>query len=51
MLPTFGMLQPVLAPPHDPSEHGKWYIFNDRKVAESLSPPSDLAYIYFYERV
>jgi len=31
--------------------NGKWYIFNDSKVAESQEPPRELAYIYFYERV
>ena len=29
---------------------GKWYIFNDRKVALSLKPPTDLGYLYFFRR-
>jgi len=29
----------------------RWVIFNDEKVAESESPPKDLAYIYFYRRI
>jgi ubiquitin carboxyl-terminal hydrolase 5/13 len=30
---------------------GQWVIFNDEKVALSLSPPQDLAYLYLYERM
>jgi len=30
---------------------GRWVIYNDRKVAESETPPRDLGYIYFYRRV
>lgn len=29
---------------------GHWVIYNDEKVAESVSPPKDLAYVYLYER-
>ena len=29
---------------------GKWYIFNDRKVAISVKPPTDLGYLYFFRR-
>lgn len=29
---------------------GKWIIYNDTKVAESLSPPKGLGYLYFYQR-
>ncbi|XP_011402875.2 PREDICTED: ubiquitin carboxyl-terminal hydrolase 5-like [Amphimedon queenslandica] len=29
---------------------GKWIIFNDNKVAESVAPPKDHAYLYFYKR-
>lgn len=30
---------------------GKWVIYNDSKVAESVDPPRKLAYIYFFKRV
>ena len=30
---------------------GRWVIYNDEKVAESKTPPRDLAYVYLYERV
>ena len=30
---------------------GRWVIYNDRKVAQSESPPFDLGYMYFYKRV
>jgi ubiquitin carboxyl-terminal hydrolase 5/13 len=30
---------------------GRWVIFNDNKVAESITPPKDLAYMYFYRRL
>ena len=29
---------------------GKWYIFNDRKVALSQKPPTDLGYLYVFKR-
>lgn len=29
---------------------GKWIIFNDNKVAESVAPPKEHAYLYFYKR-
>jgi len=29
---------------------GRWYIYNDRKVAESRDPPLDLGYLYLYRR-
>ncbi|VDK41760.1 unnamed protein product [Anisakis simplex] len=32
-------------------KHGKWYLFNDEKVALSQNPPSALAYIYLYKRL
>ena len=28
-----------------------WIIFNDNKVAFSVKPPRDLAYIYFYRQI
>ena len=28
----------------------KWIIFNDNKVAESVAPPKEHAYLYFYKR-
>jgi len=31
-------------------KNGKWIIFNDEKVAESVEPPKDLGYLYFYKR-
>jgi ubiquitin carboxyl-terminal hydrolase 5/13 len=30
---------------------GQWVIFNDQKVAKSVHPPRDLAYLYLYESV
>jgi ubiquitin carboxyl-terminal hydrolase 5/13 len=30
--------------------NGKWYIFNDRKVALSRKPPTDLGYLYVFRR-
>ena len=30
---------------------GRWVFFNDEKVAESLHPHRDLAYLYFYKRI
>ncbi|KAK6177619.1 hypothetical protein SNE40_015681 [Patella caerulea] len=30
---------------------GQWVIFNDEKVAKSVTPPKDLAYLYLYQRV
>lgn len=32
-------------------KEGKWILFNDRKVAESVAPPKDLAYLYLYKRL
>ncbi len=29
---------------------GQWIIFNDAKVAESVAPPRELAYLYLYKR-
>lgn len=29
----------------------RWYIFNDNKVALSETPPKELGYLYFYERI
>jgi ubiquitin carboxyl-terminal hydrolase 5/13 len=31
--------------------NGKWYIYNDSRVAESQDPPREMAYIYFFERI
>ncbi|KAI6181467.1 Ubiquitin carboxyl-terminal hydrolase [Aphelenchoides besseyi] len=31
--------------------NGKWYLYNDEKVAVSQNPPKSLGYIYLYERV
>eukprot|EP00958_Prasinococcus_capsulatus_P005488 scaffold527_cov368-Prasinococcus_capsulatus_cf.AAC.56 len=30
---------------------GKWYLFNDEKVALSAKPPTKMGYLYFYEAV
>eukprot|EP01127_Copromyxa_protea_P001634 TRINITY_DN11594_c0_g1_i1.p1 TRINITY_DN11594_c0_g1~~TRINITY_DN11594_c0_g1_i1.p1 ORF type:complete len:802 (-),score=245.62 TRINITY_DN11594_c0_g1_i1:36-2441(-) len=30
---------------------GKWVIYNDAKVAESVEPPRTLAYLYFFKRI
>ncbi|MFH4975087.1 hypothetical protein AB6A40_001796 [Gnathostoma spinigerum] len=30
---------------------GKWYLFNDEKVAVSRNPPTSLGYIYLYQRI
>eukprot|EP01118_Nematostelium_gracile_P005226 TRINITY_DN1635_c0_g1_i1.p1 TRINITY_DN1635_c0_g1~~TRINITY_DN1635_c0_g1_i1.p1 ORF type:complete len:838 (-),score=281.18 TRINITY_DN1635_c0_g1_i1:110-2623(-) len=30
---------------------GKWYIFNDQKVALSEDPPKDMGYLYLFQRV
>jgi ubiquitin carboxyl-terminal hydrolase 5/13 len=30
---------------------GRWYIFNDAKVALSEEPPLDMGYIYLYKRI
>ena len=30
---------------------GQWVIFNDSKVAVSVSPPFEEGYLYFYESV
>lgn len=30
---------------------GKWYIYNDEKVAISENPPRQFGYLYFYERI
>jgi len=32
-------------------KEGRWVIFNDQKVAESLAPPKDLGYMYVYKRL
>merc|ERR1712002_820495 len=32
-------------------KENRWVIYNDEKVAESVDPPKDLGYIYFYKRV
>lgn len=32
-------------------KEGRWYIFNDNKVALSENPPKELGYLYFYERI
>ena len=32
-------------------KEGRWVIFNDNKVAQSESPPKELAYLYLYQRV
>ncbi|KAJ4756079.1 Ubiquitinyl hydrolase 1 [Rhynchospora pubera] len=29
---------------------GRWVIFNDSKVAASVDPPKDMAYLYFFQR-
>jgi len=31
-------------------KEGKWYIFNDEKVAESEAPPLALGYMYLYQQ-
>lgn len=31
-------------------KEGKWYIYNDEKVAESERPPLGLGYLYMYRR-
>lgn len=31
-------------------KNDRWTIFNDEKVAESVEPPKDLGYLYFYKR-
>lgn len=31
-------------------KEGRWVIFNDSKVAESITPPKDLGYLYLYKR-
>ncbi|KAF8276132.1 putative ubiquitin carboxyl-terminal hydrolase [Trypanosoma cruzi] len=33
------------------AQTGKWLLFNDEKVAESLNPPFSMAFLYFYKRV
>lgn len=33
------------------NQDGQWIIFNDSKVALSVNPPKELAYLYLYERV
>jgi len=30
---------------------GQWLLFNDEKVANSVKPPTQFAYAYFYRRV
>lgn len=32
-------------------KEGRWVIFNDEKVAVSQNPPTDLGYLYIYERI
>jgi ubiquitin carboxyl-terminal hydrolase 5/13 len=32
-------------------DDGKWYIFNDEKVAISQNPPKSLGYLYLYRRI
>merc|ERR1739838_337672 len=32
-------------------KNDRWVIYNDEKVAESVEPPKDLGYIYFYKRL
>lgn len=32
-------------------KEGRWVIFNDRKVAQSETPPKELGYLYLYKRV
>merc|ERR1712080_712320 len=34
----------------DPEDPTKWVIYNDNKVALSVSPPKDLGYLYLYKR-
>jgi ubiquitin carboxyl-terminal hydrolase 5/13 len=29
---------------------GRWVIFNDSKVAASVDPPKEMAYLYFFQR-
>jgi ubiquitin carboxyl-terminal hydrolase 5/13 len=31
--------------------NGKWFLYNDEKVAVSQNPPKALGYIYLYEQV
>lgn len=32
-------------------QEDQWVIFNDSKVALSVNPPKELAYLYLYERI
>jgi len=32
-------------------KQGKWAIFNDSKVAQSVHPPKELGYLYFFRRI
>lgn len=32
-------------------KEGRWVIFNDDKVGVSKSPPLDMGYLYFFERI
>ena len=32
-------------------KEGRWVIYNDNKVAVSVAPPKELAYLYLYKRL
>lgn len=32
-------------------KEGKWVLYNDEKVGASVSPPKDMGYLYFFERL
>ena len=35
---------------HIKDKEGRWVIYNDNKVALSVSPPKELGYLYMYKR-
>jgi len=35
---------------HIKDQEGKWIIFNDNKVQQSVTPPKELGYLYLYKR-
>ena len=36
---------------HIRDKEGRWVLYNDEKVALSVTPPKDMAYMYLYERM
>lgn len=36
---------------HIRDSQGRWVLYNDEKVAISVTPPKDLAYMYLYQRI